>query len=317
MIAETTPSLFESMSALADPMRGRILLVLERHELTVSELCAIFQLPQSTMSRHLKALLDEGWLTARAEGTSRRYRMPGEGPETPERRLWQLVREQVAGLAAADQDAHRVQGVLAQRRTRSQEFFSSAAGEWDKLRGELFGRRVDLIALLGLLDEEWVVGDLGCGTGQVTEALAPFVSRVVAVDDSPEMLEAARRRLREAPGVEVRRGALEELPIADAQLDAAVVFLVLHYVVEPARALAEVARVLKPGGRLLLVDMTPHDREDLRQGMGHVWPGFAAESLREWLEAAGLRGFRYTSLPADPEARGPALFAATGKRPQS
>src|SRR5690606_1957796 len=270
-------SLFESMSALADPMRGRLLLVLERHELTVSELCAIFQLPQSTMSRHLKALSDEGWLAVRAEGTSRRYRMLADRLGTPARKLWQLVREQVSGLAAADQDAQRVRSVLAERRSRSQEFFSTAAGEWDRLRGELFGRRVDLLALLGLLDERWVVGDLGCGTGQVSEALAPFVRRVIAVDESPEMLSAARRRLEEDPRGEERRGALEELPVGEARLAAAVVFLVLHYVEEPARALAEVARVLRPGGRALLVDMTPHDREEYRQQMGHVWSGFGAE----------------------------------------
>src|SRR5829696_6128599 len=167
------------MSALADPMRARVLLVLERHELTVSELGATFQLPQSTMSRHLKVLVDEGWLVWRAEGTSRRYAMPVSRLEPHARRLWQLVREEVSALPAADQDAQRVRSVLAQRRTKSQEFFSTAAGEWDRLRGELFGDRADLQALLGLLDDGWTVGDLGCGTGQVSGSLAPFVRRVV------------------------------------------------------------------------------------------------------------------------------------------
>jgi ubiquinone/menaquinone biosynthesis C-methylase UbiE len=158
------------------------------------------------------------------------------------------------------------------------------------------------------------VGDLGCGTGQVSEALAPFVGRVVAVDESPEMLAAARGRLADREEVDLRRGSLEALPVEDAELDAAVVFLVLHYVVEPERALAEVARALKPGGRLLVVDMTPHDREEYRQSMGHVWPGFAAAQLGAWLEGAGFEAFRYTPLPADPEARGPTLFAASGKK---
>ncbi len=313
MIAEN-PSLFQSMSALADPLRGRLLRVLEHHELTVSELCSIFQLPQSTMSRHLKALSDEGWLVARAEGTSRRYRMLPERLGSSGRRLWQLIREQVAALVAAEQDAQRVRSVLALRRSKSQEFFSTSAGEWDKLRGELFGRRVDLLALLGLLDGGWVVGDLGCGTGQVTEALAPFVARVVGVDESPEMLAAARGRLAGRSDVELRRGSLEALPVEDGEMDAAVVFLVLHYVVEPERALAEVARGLRPGGRLLVVDMTPHDREEYRQSMGHVWAGFAAAQLGAWLEATGFDAFRYAALPADPEARGPTLFAASAKR---
>jgi ubiquinone/menaquinone biosynthesis C-methylase UbiE len=302
------------MLALADPVRSRVLLVLERHELTVSELCGVFQLPQSTMSRHLKGLVEEGWLVSRAEGTSRRYRMPVDRLDGTGRRLWGLVREQVAALPAADQDAQRVRSVLAERRSKSQEFFSSAAGEWDRLRAELFGRRADLLALLGLLDESWVVGDLGCGTGQIAEALSAFVGRVVAVDDSPAMLAAARRRLAGRESVEVRGGALEALPIGDGELDAAVLFLVLHYLEEPERALAEVARVLKPGGRLLVVDMTPHDREEYRQRMGHLWLGFGPERLAGWAAEAGLDAVRYVPLPADPEAKGPGLFAARAQK---
>lgn len=307
------PALFGRMAALTDPLRARVVLALERHELTVNELCAVFQLPQSTMSRHLKALADEGWLAFRAEGTSRRYSMTS-GPLPAEvRRLWKLVRDQVVAMPAADQDAERIRSVLNHRRSKSQEFFSGAVGEWDRLRGELIGRRLDLVALLGLLDEQWIVGDLGCGTGQVSEVLAPFVRQVIAIDESPEMLAAARERLARQPNVEVRAGDLEHLPVDDLQLDAVVVFLVLHYVAEPGAALREVARVLRPGGRMLLVDLTPHEREDYRQRMGHVWQGFAPGQVEEWAAGAGLEGFRYLTLPADPDAKGPALFAATAR----
>lgn len=307
-------TLFGRMSALADPIRSRLLLVLERSELTVSELCAVFQLPQSTMSRQLKALLDEGWVVWRAEGTSRLYAMPTTRLDDVGRRLWGLVKEQVAALGAADQDAQRVRSVLAQRRSTSQEFFSSAAGEWDRLRSELFGEQAGLNALAALLDERWTVGDLGCGTGQLTETLAPFVARVIAVDDSPAMLTAARHRLAGLENVEVRSGEIEALPIQDGALDAAVLFLVLHYLPEPARALAEVARAMKLGGRVLLVDMMPHEREEYRQRMGHLWLGFPDAGLRAWMEAAGLRDFRYLPLPPDPRAKGPSLFAATARK---
>jgi ArsR family transcriptional regulator len=304
------PPIFERMSALADSTRSRLLLVLERHELTVGELCAVLQLPQSTVSRHLKTLADEEWVSSRAEGTSRRYRMSVDRLEPSARRLWTLVREQVAALPGAEQDALRLRSVLAQRSTRSQEFFSTAAGQWDRLREELFGRRADLLGLLGLLDPSWAVGDLGCGTGQVSESLAPFVRRVVSVDSSAAMLGAAHARLGGVPNVEVRAGELEALPIADGELDSALLFLVLHYVAEPAAALAEARRVLRPGGTLLVVDMTPHDREEYRQAMGHVWLGFAPDELEAWTRDAGLGGFRYVALPADPAAKGPALFAA-------
>ncbi|MBB4638712.1 ArsR/SmtB family transcription factor [Longimicrobium terrae] len=308
------PAIFDRMSALADTTRSRLLLVLERHELTVGEMCQVLQLPQSTVSRHLKLLGDEGWVSARAEGTSRRYRMPLDRLEADARQLWTLVRPGVAGLPSAVQDAERLRSVLAERATRSREFFSSAAGEWDRLRADLFGRRADLVGLLGLLDEEWTVGDLGCGTGQVAATLAPFVHRVVAVDSSPAMLDAARARLAPLANVEVRAGELESLPVDDGALDAAVAFLVLHYVAEPAQAVAEAARALRPGGRLLVMDMMPHDREEYRQAMGHLWQGFAEEQMGGWMTDAGLSAVRYLPLPPDPSARGPRLFCASARR---
>ncbi len=313
MNAATAPIL-DHLSVLGEVTRSRILLALERQELTVAELCDVLQAPQSTVSRHLKALGDAGWVAARAEGTSRVYRSGRDAMDASARRLWQLVREQVAESAAATQDARRLEHVLAERRTKSQEFFTSSAGQWDRLREELFGRSFHQLALLGLLDDAWTVGDLGCGAGQVAETLAPCVRRVVAVDDSAAMLQAARRRLRDVDNVELRRGRLEALPIDDAALDAAACVLVLHHVPDPARALAEAARVLKPGGPLLLVDMLPHDREHYRQQMGHVWLGFAESQIATYLTSAGFTSPRLRVLPPEPKTQGPTLFAAVARR---
>jgi ubiquinone/menaquinone biosynthesis C-methylase UbiE len=279
----------------------------------VNELCSVLQLPQSTVSRHLKILGDEGWVTSRADGTSRRYRMT-TSLEGGAKDLWKVVRQQLATAGVSAEDEERVRSVIELRRTRSQEFFSSAAGQWDSMRAELFGERADAMALLGLLPDDWTVGDLGCGTGQVIAALMPCVEKVIGVDASRGMLSAARRRLNGAENVELRLGELESLPIEDGELDAAVLFLVLHYVVEPAKALSEAARALKPGGRLLIVDMMLHTREEYRERMGHIWQGFPAELLDRWMSDAGLRELRYRALPADPKAKGPQLFAAVMKK---
>lgn len=332
------PAILDHLASLADTTRSRILLLLDRCELTVSELCTVMQLPQSTVSRHLKALADMGWVTSRAEGTSNSYAMarpslaarPGEGRGGPSkdspsraetdssaRRLWLLVREQVGTTPAAAQDQRRLQTALAARRTKSQEFFSSSAGQWDRLREELFGDRFHLAALAALADPSWVVGDLGSGTGQVSGALSPFVRCVVAIDASAQMLQAARRRLHALDNVELRRGELESLPIDDARLDAAIMMLVLHHIPDPGKALSEAMRVLKPGGRLVLVDMLPHDRESYRQQMGHIWLGFAENQMRGWLGDAGFADITIVALPADAKTKGPALFVATGKSPET
>jgi ubiquinone/menaquinone biosynthesis C-methylase UbiE/DNA-binding transcriptional ArsR family regulator len=310
------PVILDHLASLADTTRSRILLLLDRHELTVSEICGIVQLPQSTVSRHLKALSDTGWVSSRAEGTSNVYTITRE-MDAPARRLWLLVREHVGVTAAATQDQRRLQGALAERRTKSQEFFSSSAGQWDRVRDELFSDRFHLSALAALADAEWIVGDLGCGTGQVSAALAPFVQRVIAVDGSAAMVHAARKRLHMFDNVDLRRGELEALPIDSGRLDAATVMLVLHHVPEPSRALAEVARVLKPGGRILIVDMLPHDREQYRHQMGHVWLGFSEDQIERLLLEAGFETVRVVALQPDAKAKGPALFVATGHQPHT
>ena len=305
------PLLYDRLSALADPIRTRLLLVLERHELTVSELRAVLQLPQSTVSRHLKVLADANWVGAREDGTSNRYRLDTRGLDAATRRLWTAVREEAESLPAAQRDAERVKSVLADRHTRSQAFFASSAGQWDRVRAELFGARTELFALVGLLDADAHVGDLGCGTGQLAEIMAPFVRRVIAVDESAAMLRAARGRLASHPNVELRDGSLEALPIEDGTLDIAVLSLVLHYVTDPAAVLAGIRRTLRPaGGRLLLVDMLPHDRAEYRQTMGHVWLGFEAEQVMRWGADAGFASVRHHALPAAAQAKGPTLFTA-------
>jgi ArsR family transcriptional regulator len=308
------PDLLGQAALLSDRTRCRLLLALEAQELTVTELCSVLQLPQSTTSRHLKVLGDNGWIGSRRDGTRRFYESSLDRRTPSQRRLWLLLRESLVSSNSADQDSQRLEQVLARRRRRSEEFFDASADAWEATRTELFGDRFDLYGLLALTDPQWKVGDLGCGTGRMTAALAPFVREVVAVDSSRPMLAAARRRLEGTTNVEVRRGNLEHLPVDDQDLDAAVLVLALHHTADPRKVLGEALRVLKPGGRLVVVDMQAHDREKYQAEMGHVWLGFSDEHLGSLFSACGLEDFEYRAVPADLSSRGPALFVARARR---
>jgi ArsR family transcriptional regulator len=151
-------------------------------------------------------------------------------------------------------------------------------------------------------------------TAHVSDALAPFVARIVAVDASTAMLQAAKKRLARFGHIDLRRGELESLPIDHARLDLATLMLVLHHVPEPERAVAEVARVVKPGGRVVIADMLPHDRDSYRHQMGHIWLGFSEDHIRRMLGESGFDAIRIVSVPPDAKAKGPGLFVATARR---
>ena len=307
------PALLDQLSALADGTRARILHVLEGNELTVTELCEVLELPQSTISRHIKLLGDRGWLERRRDGTRHFYGATDDLSET-ERRLWSLVAADLSSGPVADADQRRLAAVLASRTGASAAYFAATGERWAEVRRELYGPRFDLLGLLGLLDPSWTVGDLGCGVGSLSASLGPHVERVIAVDASDEMLAAAARTVSHLGNVEIREGALERLPIDDTSLDAATLFLVLHHVATPAAVIAEAARVLRPGAPLLIVDMQSHDDDELAAAMGHVWQGFDLDRIHAALEESGFERIVVRPLPDDPEARGPSLFTAAARR---
>ncbi len=308
-----TATVHDRLTTLADPTRGRILLALDQQELTVGELCAVLSLPQSTVSRHLRVLADDNWLVTRQEGTSRYYSR-NAALEPGAERLWSVVADDLKVGASHGHDMARLRDVITQRRAKSRDFFASSAGTWDELREELFGGAVGGGALLGLLDERWVVGDLGCGSGHLAALLSPFVQRVVGVDASASMLERANARLAGTGNTEFRIGELESLPIGAGELDAAVLSLVLHHAADPGRVTAEAHRALKPGGRLLIVDLVPHEVTEYRERMGHVWLGFSENQVTGWLRGAGFSSVKVIPLAMDPGAKAPGLFVAKGIR---
>lgn len=300
------------MQTLSDPTRARLLRLLDKSELTVVEMCTTLQLPQSTVSRHLKVLADDGWVTSRRDGSSNLYRIMSAEMDQSQKRLWSVARAHSVPESTAEQDDARLEQVLEARRSKSQTFFSTAANRWDRLRTELFGNRIDAWALSAMLPNDAIVGDLGCGTGLMTQMISPWVKQVIAVDSSTAMLNSARKRLRDSSNVDLRRGELSQLPIDDNTLSLSILLLVLPYLVDPEAVFAEAHRVTRVGGRMVVVDMTPHDRVEYREELGHSWLGFSQDQIRGWMNETHWTMGRFQSLPPEPEAKGTGLFVATG-----
>ena len=219
------------------------------------------------------------------------------------KRLWPLIREQVAVTSAAGQDDRRLRGVLARRRAKSQEF-SSAAGDWDRLRSDLFGDTFYLWGVLGLIDPALVVGDLGCGTGQLTEIVARRMRQVVAVDSSADMLDAARVRLGGAANVDLRQGELESLPIKAGELDAAMLARPALLAVTGTRARGSRAACSGPAGACWSWICCRTSSRNISSRWATCGSG-SRRSRSKVLDGCGIQRCPDALLPADPGKRGP------------
>lgn len=312
-----SPNLTDHLAALAERTRLRVLRILDGHELSVGELAQVVQLPQSTVSRHLKVLTDSGWLVRRSEGTATLYRVIFDELDHSARSLWIAVRDEFErrpDVNEGREDNRRLKAVLAARRTDSQTFFGRVAGEWDSLRASLFGDRFTSEALLALLPRESIVADIGCGTGNIAEQVSPWVSRVIAVDSSEPMLDAARRRLGDRSNIDFVHATGESLPLESSSVDIAIAALVLHHIEEPLTLLREMARITKAHGRVMLIDMLDHNREDFRRVMGHRHLGFARKTIESFMRDASLSPVTFRELSREVEAKGPGLFVAIGTK---
>lgn len=307
----------EALAALAEPVRLRMLRVLELEELSVGEVARVVQLPQSTVSRHLKIVSDVSLVSKRSVGTATLYHLVLDDLPGEVRPLWVAVRDQLGGSGDPEDDLRRLKQVLAERRLDSKDYFGRVAGDWHEIRHSLFGEGFTAPALLALVDPRWTVADLGCGSGDVSRLLSPHVERVIAVDQSEAMINAARARLSGLPNVEFVASDLESLTqMGPWKADAAVLSLVVHHIDEPSAVLKEAARILRSdrgGGVLVVIDMVAHDREEYRRTMGHRHLGFTRERITELMTNARLRRVRVHELPTSTDSRGPGLFVASGR----
>jgi ArsR family transcriptional regulator len=217
--------------------------------------------------------------------------------------------------------AHKLELVLARRQTGGQGFFEVIGARWDQLRVEAFGEAFHLEALAALLPAEWVVADIGAGTGYLLGVLASRFRKVIGVDPAEAMLEVARHRseLKAAANVEFRQGSLERLPIRDREVDLAIASLVLHHVERPAEALVELRRCVRSGGQLLIIEQETHRFAQFHERMGDRWWGFEPAALARQVEEAGFGEVAYRPLTAarpanERQIEAPGLFVAVGRK---
>jgi ArsR family transcriptional regulator len=313
MAVDSLQKLFRTLS---DPTRLRIWALLAREELAVQELMEVLGMAQSRVSRHLAILREAGLLRDRREGTHVFYRAVPAG-EGERGEVLRLVGRTLRDDATGARDAAALGRVIEARAERSRSFFESVGPEWDALRKVFHDDLLRARAVTRLVPPGLHVADVGTGTGVLALELARLGCRVVAVDHSERMLEAARAKLEAegVSGVELRLGEASRLPLADGEVDACLAHMVLHYLPSPAEALAEMARVLRPGGVLVVVDFVRHDCEWMRAELGVLWLGFEPAELEGDLAAAGLAGARVEVQPS-PSRGGelPDTFIARARR---
>jgi ArsR family transcriptional regulator len=274
------------LRVLGDPTRLRLLALLAHAELSVGEMARALAMGQSRVSNHLKVLREHELILERHEGsvTYGRLAVPG-GPAGD---LWRALEPSLGALAEREADERRLAEVLAAR-SDARTFFDRIAGDWD-LIGSDFTRGTGRLEVLGcLVPAQLVVADVGCGTGYLARALGRRVRKVVCVDTSPAMLERAREKLAGLSAeVDLRVGSMESLPIADGEVDAACAHMVLHHLADVREGLSELARVTRPGGRVVCLDLLPHREAWMHQGMADARLGLDPAALAADMRAVGL-----------------------------
>ncbi|MGB0682141.1 MAG: ArsR/SmtB family transcription factor [Magnetovibrionaceae bacterium] len=289
------------LKALAELTRLRIVALCARSDLSVSDLTQILDQSQPRVSRHLKLLVEGGLLERHREGSFAFFRL-NRGAEAPA-----VLPALLGALPETDPqlkaDRSRLETVLAARAARAAAYFAENADQWDELRRHYVHEEVVEAELINLIKAKPVqtLLDIGTGTGRILQVLGPLVESALGVDQSSEMLAVARAAL-DRDGLNhatVRQGSFYALP-GDGAFDMAVAHQVLHYAETPDLVIAEAARVLAPGGRLVVVDFKEHDLDALREDHAHRWLGFGVEEVETWCRAAGLIPNKPKTLAGDP-----------------
>jgi len=294
--------LLTALKAVAEPTRLRLLVLCAHADLTVSDLTQILGQSQPRISRHLKLLADAGLLARIREGNWVYFRLAGRGAAAELGRI--LADALPDDDAQVTLDLARLDAIRQARAAKAEAYFRRNAARWDQIRALYVAEEKVEQVFLDLLPVERMhdLLDVGTGTGRILELLAPRAERAIGLDLSREMLAVARAKLDKA-GVrncELRQGDMYHLPLPPASVDAVTFHQVLHFGETPGDAIAEAARVLRPGGRMLVADFAAHALETLRDTHAHRWLGFDDAKVQDWFRAAGLAPGAPITLPGDP-----------------
>ena len=288
--------ILDIFKALADEARLRILRSIDQAELSVAELVQALELPQSTVSRHLKPMREAGLVASRREGTSVYYH---RGPLFRDAAFTGLLTERLQEITVAHRDAAAVDRVVEQRRRRSRDFFDGIAGRYGSLT-EPGGGWHALAAGLAAGYAGKKVGDLGCGEGVLTLLLARFAEQVVAIDQSEKMLSLVAEKAAEQHLVErldLRLGNLEDLALEGEAFDALFLSQSLHHTSKPEEVVKAAAAGLRPGGQMIILDLVRHEHEWAREEWADQWLGFDPLETRDWFTKAGMNTRVLETLP--------------------
>jgi ubiquinone/menaquinone biosynthesis C-methylase UbiE/biotin operon repressor len=311
-----TADLTQLLKTLADPTRLRMLALCGSVELSVGELSRALGMSQSRVSNHLRLLREAGLLSERRAGTSIYVRMAPDLGGEPGKSVWAALRAGLDQSPEHRRDLLRLERVLGARARKSAELFDDLAADWDKIGVDFQTGQARQRAAASLLPRQLVVADLGCGTGYLARGVAGLVAKVIGVDRSRAMLAQAKKTFAaEFPEatVELRRGELDALPLADGEVDGIVAGMVLHHLPELAPALAEMRRALKPGAPLVILELEPHSEAWMRDTLGDLHLGLEPASVVAALRRAGFESIHvepvddhYTPRRPDPKQSGPA-----------
>lgn len=298
--------------ALADETRVRILNILIHHELNVREIMVSLGLGQSRISRHLKILTESGLIQCRRDGSWAFYKAT---ENEPGRKFIQGINDFLSQEELLLIDLQNTDQVIRERTQTTRQFFDSIAHYWERLSQDVLGDLKLAEEIFDNIPESQIILDLGCGTGELIAKILPkAILKVIGVDNSPNMLERARKRFTVSEKVDFRIGDLDHLPLGDGEADCTLMSMALHHLPHPQKSLQETFRVLSPQGTFIMADFIKHSDESMRNQYGDRWLGFDPKEIINWLKKIGFATFDYKELPAQ---KGLVVFLIICKKPSN